>query len=73
MKRDLLAWNETVVASFAGKDYPEGEVTPADPKPQSWFDTPAYAPYLSTWKDRWEFKPYLERRNRAKKVPGAKH
>ncbi len=72
MKQELLAWNETVDASFAGKDYPEGKVTPADPEPQFWFDTPAYAPYLPEWKDRWEFKSYFERRNRAKKAPRAK-
>ncbi|MDZ7619407.1 MAG: sulfatase-like hydrolase/transferase [Patescibacteria group bacterium] len=69
MKRDLLAWNETVDASFAGKDYPEGNVTPADPEPQFWFDTPAYAPYLPEWKDRWEFKPYFERRPKPTKAP----
>lgn len=72
MKRDLLAWNETVDASFAGKDYPEGNVTPADPEPRFWFDTPAYAPYLPMWKDRWEFKSYLQRRARAKRSPKAK-
>lgn len=72
MKRDLLAWNDTVDASFAGRDYPEGEVTPADPEPQFWYDTPAYAPYLPLWKDRWEFKSHLERRDKPKKTPKAK-
>jgi arylsulfatase A-like enzyme len=69
MKRELLAWNKTVDASFAGHDYPEGKVSPADPEPQSWYDTPAYAPYLPQWKDRWEFKSYLEKRPKAKKSP----
>jgi arylsulfatase A-like enzyme len=72
MKRELLAWNETADASFAGKDYPEGEVTPADPEPQFWYDTPAYAPYLPEWEDRWEFKSYLQRRDRVKKAPKVK-
>jgi arylsulfatase A-like enzyme len=69
MKRELLAWSETVDASFAGEDYPEGAVTPADPEPQFWYNTPAYAPFLPRWKDRWEFKSYLERRDRVKKAP----
>lgn len=68
MKRELLAWNETVEASFAGHDYPEGELTPADPEPRFWYDTPAYDPYLPAWQDRWEFKSYLEQRDRPRKV-----
>jgi len=50
LKKDLLAWNESVESSFAGKDYPEGQVTPADPEPISWFEAPAYASYLTEWK-----------------------
>ncbi|HUG92449.1 MAG TPA: sulfatase-like hydrolase/transferase [Planctomycetaceae bacterium] len=65
MKQELLAWNETVEASFAGHDYPAGRVTPADPEPQFWFEAPAYQPYLPDWKDRWEFKTSIERRTRA--------
>ncbi len=64
LKKELLAWNEAVEASFAGKDYPEGEVSPPDPEPQAWYDTPAYAPYLPEWKDRWEFKSYIERQRK---------
>lgn len=68
MKKQLLAWNETVEASFAGRDYPEGRVTPPDPEPEFWYDTPAYQSYLPKWKDRWEFRSYMENRNRA--TPG---
>lgn len=67
MKKGLLAWNEAVDASFAGRDYPEGQVAPADPESRFWYETPAYAPYLPQWKDRWEFKSYLERRSGAGK------
>ena len=67
MKRELLAWNETVDASFAGRDYPEGEVSPADPESRFWYENPAYAPYLPQWKDRWEYNSYLERRSSARK------
>jgi arylsulfatase A-like enzyme len=61
MKKQLLDWNTTVDASFSGKDYPEGKVTPVDPASINWFDTPQYQPYLAVWKERWEFKSYLNR------------
>lgn len=64
LKRELLAWNEAVDASFAGRDYPEGKVLPADPQSISWYEAPQYAPYLSQWKDRWEFQSYLQRPGR---------
>lgn len=67
MKRELLAWNTTVQASVAGKDYPEGRVVPADPEPVFWYDTPEYQPYLAGWKDRWEFASYLNREAKAAK------
>jgi len=44
LKQQLLARNGTVEASFAGRDYPAGRVTPPDPEPQAWYDTPAYQP-----------------------------
>jgi arylsulfatase A-like enzyme len=72
LKQQMLAWNETVEASFAGRDYPAGRVTPSDPEPQSWYDTPAYLPYLPAWQERWEFKSYLERRDKPKKAAKAK-
>ncbi len=55
MKKDLLAWNETVSASFDGKDYPEGKVTPPDPESISWTEHPGYQPYLAEWQKRWEY------------------
>ena len=61
MRKQLLDWNASADASFAGHDYPEGKVSPPDPASVSWYDTPAYQPFLAEWKDRWEFKPYLER------------
>lgn len=69
MKKRLLAWNETVEASMAGEDYSERTVSPPDPQPQFWYDVPAYQPYLPQWLDRWEYKSYIENRNRAR--PGA--
>jgi hypothetical protein len=57
MQKDLLAWNESVEASFAGKDYPEGKVMPPDPRPIAWTDHPDYKPYLAKWQKRPEFRP----------------
>jgi arylsulfatase A-like enzyme len=67
LKTQLLAWNDSVDASFAGKDYPEGTVSPPDPEPEHWYLTEPYQPYLEQWKDRWEFKTYIERRQRAQR------
>jgi hypothetical protein len=62
MKAQLLAWDATMDASFAGKDYPEGKVTPPDPEPIAWYDAPQYQRYLNDWKQRWEFKSYLNKK-----------
>lgn len=61
MKQALLAWNDTVDASFQGKDYPEGKLSPADPESRFWFDEPAYQEYLPEWLQRWEFRTYIQR------------
>lgn len=61
MKQQLIDWNASVEASFAGKDYPAGKVDPADPEPVNWFELPQYQPYLNEWKQRWEFQGYLNR------------
>lgn len=61
MRKQLLDWNGSADASFAGKDYPEGRVTPPDPASVFWFETPAYQPWLEQWKDRWEYRSYIER------------
>lgn len=65
MKRQLLDWSASVDASFAGRDYAGGEVTPADPEPQFWYDSPNYAPYLAEWRNRREFKSQIERASKS--------
>lgn len=62
MKAALLAANESITASFEGRDYPQGTVTPPDPEPLNWYETPAYQPFLADWEQRPEFKSYLQRR-----------
>ncbi|RCS46499.1 N-acetylgalactosamine 6-sulfate sulfatase [Bremerella cremea] len=67
MKKAFLAWNDMVNASFIGKDYAAGELATPDPKPEFWFEDPRYTPYLPAWKNRWEFKSYIERVSSQKK------
>ncbi len=67
MKQALLAWNESVEASFAGKDYPAGELQPADPEPAFWFDLPQYEDFVGKYRDRWEFKSYIDRQERRRR------
>jgi arylsulfatase A-like enzyme len=64
MKSAWSEWNRSVEASFAGEDYPEGKVDPADPNSVFWFRTEAYQPYLSEWRERWEYQRYIERLDR---------
>jgi arylsulfatase A-like enzyme len=61
MKQQLLDWNAGMDASFAGKDYPEDRVSPPDPEPVNWYETPQYQPFLAEWKKRWEYQGYLSR------------
>ncbi|MBI5769282.1 MAG: sulfatase-like hydrolase/transferase [Verrucomicrobia bacterium] len=67
LKEQLLAWNASMDASFAGRDYPEGKVSPPDPESVSWFETPQYQPYLAEWKTRWEYQNYLDPASSPKK------
>jgi len=66
LKQSLLAWNATVDASFSGKDYPEGRVQPADPPSISWSESPMYVPFLSDWKERWEYESIFKPTTKAK-------
>ncbi|MFZ5831057.1 MAG: sulfatase [Planctomycetota bacterium] len=65
MKKELLGWNESVDASVAGKDYPAGEVVPPDPQPMFWTEHPSYQPYLSEWRERWEYQSTIDREGKA--------
>ncbi len=60
LKKELLAWNDSVEASFAGKDYLEGKVTPPDPESIAWTASPAYQPFLAEWQKRWEYESAIK-------------
>ncbi len=72
MKKQLLAFNASVDASFAGRDYPEGKVIPPDPESISWFDADRYQKWLPQWKDYWAYKSYLDPAAKGAKKPGKK-
>jgi len=57
LRTALLVWNESVTASYAGKDYPEGRVSEKEPKSRDWVDSPEYAPYLKELQARPEYRP----------------
>ncbi len=61
LKAALLEANAGIEASFAGRDYPEGRVVPADPVPAFWYEAAAYQPWLKDWKDDWNYAKYLNR------------
>jgi len=56
LRESLLAWNASVEASVAGKDYPEGKVFGKDPPTQSWMSAPEFQPYLKEWQKRPEYR-----------------
>ena len=56
LKKEALAWSDSVTASFDGKDYPEGKVEPPDPPSISWTESPDYKPLMPRLMQRWEYK-----------------
>lgn len=55
----LLAWNESVEASVAGRDYPEGRVAASEPERRPWPSAPEYQPYLEELAKRPEYRTVL--------------
>lgn len=62
LRTAFLLWNESVKASVAGKDYPEGQVNSGEPKSRRWYNSPEYEPFLEQWKDRPEYRAEILRR-----------
>jgi arylsulfatase A-like enzyme len=61
MKQEFQTWNHGVQASFEGKDYAEGRVTPPDPEPINWFEAAPYKPWLTEWSGYWAYQSYFDR------------
>jgi arylsulfatase A-like enzyme len=68
LKAKLKTWNTSVDNSLAGGDLPAG-IKPDPVKARSWTTSPEYAPYIEGWKDRPEFKRYLNRKKKPRKSP----
>lgn len=64
LRSEWESWNASVSRSFEGLDYPEKQVLPPDPESIFWYDSPRYQSYLTQWKDRWEFKTYMQNRKK---------
>ncbi len=56
MQQALRQWNNSVEASVAGQDYPEGSVSASEPESRFWTEVEEYRPYFSDWKKRPEYK-----------------
>ncbi len=54
-------WNHSVDNSVAGNDYPEGRVTDAVTERRNWPDLDIYRKWFDEWKDRPEFRRYLDK------------
>ena len=68
LKAQLVAFDASVEASFAGQDYSERRVDPADPPSIGWYESPLYQPYLRQWRDRWEYSSALRPQEKANKA-----
>lgn len=59
MKRLFKKWDQTVTASVAGKDYPEGKVREDEPESHFWMTDKRYEPFLEEWCKRPEYTKRL--------------
>lgn len=64
LRQALLAWNDSVSASYVGKDYPEGKVDPKEPPSRDWVATPEYQPYLKELLKRPEYRTAATKKER---------
>jgi arylsulfatase A-like enzyme len=63
------AWNATVDASVAGKDYPEGKVLPGNTPSHFWVEDERYKPFFPEFVKRPEYKSWIEKRTKGAKKP----
>ncbi len=59
LRAALLAWQASVEKSVAGRDYPEGVVSPKEPPSRDWTTAPEYAPHLAQLARRPEYQSAL--------------
>ena len=66
MQTAMNAWKQSMQASFAGQDYPEGKVNPGEPEPRFWTTVKDYEPYFKNWQERPEYRSRLKSKRNAK-------
>ncbi|TWT78791.1 Choline-sulfatase [Planctomycetes bacterium CA13] len=59
MKSTFRQWSDSVDASIAGKDYPEGHLNPGEPESHLWTEDDRYQPFFEQWKKRPEYAKRL--------------
>ena len=63
MKHQFAMFHASVENSLAGKDYPEGKLSPADKTPIQWRQDPSLKPFFKQWSKRPEYRQYLKNAN----------
>jgi arylsulfatase A-like enzyme len=66
LSKELLAWNESVQASVAGRDYAEGRLLPGDQTTRPWASSPDYQPHLAELQKRPEYRDAVTKAGRKK-------
>ena len=66
LSQELLAWNESVQASVAGRDYPGGRLLPGDQTTRPWPTSPEYQPHLAELQKRPEYRDAATKAGRKK-------
>ena len=66
LSKELLAWNESVQASVAGRDYAEGRLLPGDQTTRPWPSSPEYQPHLAELQKRPEYRDAATKAGRKK-------
>ncbi len=61
LREAVDAWEASVEASAAGRDYADGDFDPEESKPAWWMVEDGYAPYIEEWRERPEYVRYIER------------
>jgi arylsulfatase A-like enzyme len=67
LRADLLAFHQSVEASVAGRDYPEGRVDPREPPSMPWPLVARYQSYLEQWRSRPEYRSFIDTPRRPQK------
>ena len=59
----LRSIQDSIAASYAGKDYAQGRLLPGDPTPRFWMDVREYESYFAEWRKRPEYESRLRRKS----------